>query len=205
MQSPLVPAFVAALAVCAVWVGYALSEARARRRFAALEQAWRTYAGVHGLAVVPFSTVSGVTSEAGPPLVRGERHGVPLELTVHSATRPLTMVEATLPGVSSEFVMLIRRRAGRSPRAFEGHAVQEAPTGNKAFDASFSLLSNEPDLARSLVDRRLAQVVLGFPRAFVDLCACENRFLLSWRGMETDRAVLDAAVEVVFTACRRRA
>jgi hypothetical protein len=48
-------------------------------------------------------------------------------------------------------------------------------------------------------------VVLAFPRAFVDLCACENRLLFSWRGMETDARVLDAAVEVVFTACRRRA
>jgi hypothetical protein len=73
------------------------------------------------------------------------------------------------------------------------------------FDAAFALLSNEPDLARSLVDRRLAQVVLGFPRAFVDLCARGNRIALRWRGMETDEAVLDAAVEVVFTACRRRA
>ena len=114
-------------------------------------------------------------------------------------------MEATLPGVASTFVLLIRRRARRLPRAYEGRPLQETPTGNKAFDAAFALLSNEPDVARSLVDRRLAQVVLGFPRAFVDLCACENRLLLSWRGMETDAAVLDAAVEVVFTACRRRA
>jgi hypothetical protein len=114
-------------------------------------------------------------------------------------------VEATLPGVSSEFVVMVRPRGRRLPRAFQGRSVQPAPTGNKPFDAAFALLSNEPDLARSLVDRRLAQVVLGFPRPFVDLRASNNRLLLSWRGMETDRAVLDAAVEVVFTACRRRA
>jgi hypothetical protein len=100
---------------------------------------------------------------------------------------------------------MLRRRARRLPRAFEGRRVEEALTGNKTFDATFALLSNEPDLARSLVDRRLAQVVLAFPRAFVELCACDNRLLLSWRGMEADRAVLDAALEVVFTACRRRA
>jgi hypothetical protein len=141
----------------------------------------------------------------GPPLVRGELQGVPVELTVHSSTLPLTCVEATLPGVSTDFVLRIRRRSRWLPRAFDRRPVQEAPTGNKAFDAAFSLLSNQPDLARSLVDRRLAQVVLGFPRAFVDLSARHNRLLLSWRGMETDGAVLDAAVQVVFTACRRRA
>lgn len=205
MQSTLVPVLVAVLSAAAVWVGYALSEVRARKRFALLEQAWRGYAAAHGLAIVPFAQLSGVAADVGPPLVQGEMHGVPLELTVHSSTRPLTCVEATLPGVGNDFVLVIRRRARRLPRAFEGRALCEAPTGNKAFDAAFALLSNEPDLARSLVDRRLAQVVLGFPRSFVELCACDNRFLVSWRGMETDPTVLDAAVEVVFTACRRRA
>jgi hypothetical protein len=205
VQSPLYAAFVAVLAAAAVWVGYALSEARTRRRFLALEQAWRAYAAAHGLALVPFAQLSGVASDVGPPVVRGELSGIPLELTVHSSTRPLTCMEATLPGAPSGFVLVIRRRARRLPRAFEGRPLAEAPTGNKAFDAAFALLSNEPDLARSLVDRRLAQVVLGFPRAFVDLCACDNRLLLTWRGMEADPTVLDAAMEVLFTACRRRA
>ena len=205
MPSSLVPALVAVLAAAAAWLGYALSEARTRRRFAALEQAWRVYAEGHGLRVLPFAELSGVSSDVGPPFVRGEMNGVALELTVRSSTRPITCVEATLPGVSGGFVLMIRPRARRLPRAFLGRSVQPAPTGNKAFDAAFALLSNEPDLARSLVDRRLAQVVLGFPRPFVDLRANDNRLLLSWRGMEVDRAVLDAAVEVVFTACRRRA
>ena len=205
MVSSLIPALVAALAAAAVWVGYALSEARARRRFKALERAWRAYAAEHGLVVVPFAELSGVPGDIGPPLVRGDLSGVALELTVHSSTRPVTCVEATLPGVSGSFVLTIRRRARRLPRSFAGSPVEEAPTGNKTFDATFALLSNEPDLARSLVDRRLAQVLLGFPRASVDLCACQNRFLLSWRGMEADRTVLDAAIDVVFAACRRRA
>jgi hypothetical protein len=205
VPSSLTPALVAALAAAAVWVGYAFSEARTRRRFEALERAWRAYGSDHGLQVVPFAELSGVPADVGPPLVRGELSGVALELTVHSSTRPTTRVEATLPGVSKSFVLTLRRRARRLPRAFEGRRIEEAPTGNKAFDAAFAVLSNEPDLARSLVDRRLAQMVLGFPRAFVHLCVSENRFLLSWRGMEADRAVLDAAVELVITACRRRA
>jgi hypothetical protein len=205
VHSPLVPALIAALSAAAAWVAYALSEVRTRRRFIALEDAWRAYAAAHGLAIVPFAQLSGVPSDVGPPLVRGELHGVAVELTIHSSTLPVTRVEATLPGVSTGFVLVIRRRARRLPRSFDGHPHQEAPTGNRTFDASFALLSNEPDLARSLVDRRLAQVVLGFPRAFVHLHARDNRLLLSWRGMETDTAVLDAAVEVVFTACRRRA
>jgi hypothetical protein len=205
VPSSLVPALVAVLAAAAAWLGYALSEARTRRRFAALEQAWKVYAEGHGLRVIPFAELSGVASDVGPPLVRGEMNGVGVELTVRSSTRPLTNVEATLPGVSSGFVVMIRPRGRRLPRAFQGRSVQAAPTGNKPFDAAFALLSNEPDLARSLVDRRLAQVVLGFPRPFVALHASNNRLLLSWRGMEADRAVLDAALEVVFTACRRRA
>ena len=205
MQSSLIPFLVAALAAAAVWVGYAIAEARARRRLAALERAFRGYATEHGLTVVPFVDVAGASPGAGPPLVRGELQGVALELTVHPSARSLTCVEAPLPGVSNGFVLQIRKRTRRLPRAFEGHPITEAPTGNKAFDAAFALLSNEPDLARSLVDRRLAQVVLGFPRVFVDLYACDNRLLLAWRGMETDRMVLEAAVEVVFTACRRRA
>jgi hypothetical protein len=205
MPDPLVPALVAALAAAAGWAGFSLSERRARRRFEEAERLWRTYAGARGLTLVPFADMSGVAGDVGPPLVRGEVNGVEIELLIHSSTRPVTSVEATLPGVSPEFVMLVRPRARRVPRSFEGRAIREAPTGNKAFDAAFALLSNEPDLARSLLDRRLAQVVLGFPRAFADLCAADNRFLLSWRGIEVDASVLDAAVEVVFTACRRRA
>jgi hypothetical protein len=205
MGSSLVPALVAVLCAAAVWAGYALDEARTRRRFAALERAFRVYAAAQELVVVPFAELSGVPSDVGPPLVRGEVQGVVVELTVRRSTRPLTSVEATLPGVSGDFVLVIRRRGRGRRRSFEGRPLEPAPTGNKAFDAVFTLLSNEPDQARSLVDRRLAQVVLGFPRPLVHLCASQNRFLLSWRGMETDRGVLDAAVEVVFTACRRRA
>lgn len=205
MPDTLVPALVAALAIAAGWAGFALSEARTRRRFQTLEQAWRDYARAHGLRMVSFATLSGVPTDAGPPIVHGEVQGVAVEITVHSSTRPVTCVEATLAGVSSDFAMVIRKRGRHLLRRFEGRKLSEAPTGNKAFDAAFTLLSSEPDLARSLVDRRLAQVLLAFPRAFVDLCAVDNRFLVSWRGMETDGAVLDAAVEVAFTACRRRA
>jgi len=212
MVGSLLPALFAALCAAAVWAGYALSEARARRRFATLESALRGYAAAHHLFLVTFAELSGIASDVGPPLVRGEVQGVAIELTVHSSTRPLTSVEALLPGVSSDFVMVIRRRRRLSPllrrglpllRALGG--LSEAPTGNKAFDAAFTLLSNEPDLARSLVDRRLAQVVLGFPRSGAELSARDNRLSLAWRGMETDQGVLDAALEVVFTACRRRA
>jgi len=212
MVGSLLPALFAALCAAAVWVGYALSEARARRRFAVLENAFRGYAAAHHLFLVPFAELSGVASDVGPPLVRGEVQGVAIELTVHSSTRPLTSVEASLAGVSSEFVMVIRRRRRVSPWLRKSlpllHALgglSEAPTGNRAFDAAFTLLSNEPDLARSLVDRRLAQVVLGFPRRGAELSARDNRLSLAWRGMETDSGVLDAALEVVFTACRRRA
>jgi hypothetical protein len=204
MPHPLVPALLAAAALGAIWALLMLTEALSRRRFGAVERVWRGYASCKGMRVTPFAAMSGVPSDVGPPLVQGEVQGVAVDLTIQSAARPLTRVEATLPGVSAAFVMAVRRRG--LLEALEGAPpLPEAPTGNKVFDAAFALLSNEPDLARSLLDRRLAQVVRGFPRRFVQLSARGNRLVLTWRGMETDPAVLDAAIEVVFTACRRRA
>jgi hypothetical protein len=199
---PILPALAAAAAVGAMWGGIALAEMRTRRRFLALERVFRAYAAGRGLTLVTFAELSGIRSDVGPPLMRGEVQGVELEVTLQSAPRPLTRVEATLPGISADFVLVIQPRGGAHPAP---RALEEAPTGNKAFDAAFALLSNEPDTARSLLDRRLAQVVLAFPRRFVELSVTDRRFLLSWRGMEADPAVLDAAVEVAFTACRRRA
>src|SRR5262249_52807274 len=153
--SSLVPALVAAVAAASVLLGYALSEARARRRFDALEQAWRVYAAAHGLALVPFSQLSGKPADVGPPLVHGQQQGVDVELTVHRSPPPPTCAEPPPPGPPESFAPLPPRRAPRPPRAYDGRPLTEASTGNKAFDAAFALLSNEPDLARSLVDRRL--------------------------------------------------
>jgi hypothetical protein len=200
MSQHLVPALVAVVAVAVVWLGFHLWEASSRRQLRALDRAFRRYAAARRMRLIP----SGIAADPGPSLVHGEVQGVEIDLRVErAATAPRTRVEATLPGVAPEFVMVIQRRDG--PLAHSIAGLVEAPTGNKAFDAAFALLSNEPDLARSLLDRRLAQVVLGFPKAFVELCARGKRFALSWRGLETDTRVLDAAIEVVFTACRRRA
>jgi hypothetical protein len=197
-----VPAIVAVVAVAVVWLGFTLWEAASRRRVRALASMFSRYAAERHMELVTFAELTGVVSDQGPPLLHGEVQGVPIDVSVESpSTRPSTRVTGTLPGVLPGFVMRIEPRA--SARRAAG--LLEAPTGNKAFDAAYALLSNEPDLARSLLDRRLAQVVLGFPRAFVELGALGQRFALSWRGLETDEEVLDAAVEVVFTACRRRA
>jgi hypothetical protein len=205
MSHPIVPALVAVAAVGLIWAGFAAWEVLARRRIVSLGRRWAAYAVAKGMELTTYAELSGVPSEVGPPLVQGEVQGVAVELRVQTTTRRLTRVEATLPGVAHEFVMLIRRRRRRVDATFGDQVLEEAPTGNKVFDAAFVLLSNAPDLARSLLDRRLAQVVLGFPRPYVELGAWENRFVLTWRGMEADPAVLDAAVQLVFTACRRRA
>jgi hypothetical protein len=208
MSLRLVPALFAVVAVAVVWLAFALWEATSRRRLSTLARAWSRYAEGRQMRLVSYAEIAGAppASEPGPSLVHGEVQGVPIDVSVErAATRPRTRVEGTLPGVLPEFVMVIQRRDDRSRGAPTPAGLAEAPTGNKAFDAAFALLSNEPDLARSLLDRRLAQVVLEFPRSFVELCAHGKRFALSWRGMETDERVLDAAIEVVFTACRRRA
>ncbi|APR85156.1 Hypothetical protein A7982_10505 [Minicystis rosea] len=204
MSQHLVPALVAVVAVAVVWLGFALWEASSRRRLHLLGAAWTRYARERRMEIISLAERASRGSEPGPSLVHGDVQGVEIDVTVErTATRPRTRVEATLPGVAPEFVMVIQRRDGR--RFSSERGLCEARTGNKAFDAAFTLLSNEPDLARSLLDRRLAQVVLCFPRSFVELCAHGKRFVLCWQGMETDARVLDAAIEVVFTACRRRA
>ena len=205
MAHPIVPALVAVAAVGLIWAGFAVWEAASRRHLGSLARLWAAYASTRGMELMTYAELSGIASEVGPPLVQGEVQGVAVALRIQTAARRLTRVEATLPGVARAFVMVIRRRGRWVDRTFDGLTLAEALTGNKAFDAAFVLLSNQPDLARSLLDRRLAQVVLGFPRPYVELGAWENRFVLTWRGMETDPAALDAALRVVFTACRRRA
>lgn len=202
MSPRLVPALVAVVAAVVVWLGFALWEAASRRRRRALAVAFRRCAADRRLAVVSAARPS-ATSDPGPALVHGEVLGVDVDLCVdRAAVRAETRVEGRLPGADPGFVMVIARRDGRR---VSRRGLVETRTGNRAFDAAFALLSNEPDLARSLLDRRLAQVVIGFPRRFVRLCAEGRRFALAWRGMETDAKVLDAAIEVVVTACRRRA
>ncbi len=205
MGQPILPVLSAAVLVALIAAVFALWEASSRRRLRALGRAWSAYAAAKGLRLTSFAELSGHPSDLGPPLVHGEVQGVAIELTLKNGARPLTRVEATLPGVPPALVLAIERRRRHGRAAQVGRPLAEAPTGNKAFDAAFALLSSDPDLARSLLDRRLAQVVLGFPRGFVELSARENRLRLSWRGVETDPGVLDAAIEVVFTACRRRA
>ncbi|MFT3775259.1 MAG: hypothetical protein QM820_58675 [Minicystis sp.] len=211
MSQRIVPALVAVVAVAIVWLGFALWEATSRRRLKSLAQAWSRYAQERRMRLISIAELArrasdpgATSSDPGPSIVHGEVLGVEIDVTVErTATRPRTKVEATLPGVAPEFVMVIQRRDGI--HIFPERGLSEARTGNKAFDAAYTLLSNEPDLARSILDRRLAQVVLGFPRGFSELCAHGKKFVLSWQGMETQPEVLDAAIEVVFTACRRRA
>lgn len=199
MAHSLAPALLAVAVVAACWAVFSAWESLARRRAEERARALRSYAEARSLALVPVPEIGG---EPGPPFVHGEVLGVPIDVLVE---RGATRVEGELPSVTASFVMVIEPRHRHPRKHAEERGLREARTGNRAFDAAFALLSNEPDLARSLLDRRLAHVVLGFPRAFVELSAAGKRFALAWRGVETDARVLDAAVEVVFTACRRRA
>lgn len=184
-----------------------LWRARARSRFGAVEAAWKKYAEANGMR---FTRASGrpfsAASKGTPPAIEAEVQGVLVYITLQITERgPMTRVEATLPSVSEEFLFAIYRRDSLTKLTPEFSDVTETITGNKVFDAAFALLSNESDLARSILDRRLAQVVGDFPRKFSYLYSSQSRFTLIWPGMETDRATLDAAVNLVWTACRRRA
>jgi len=186
---------------------FRLMNARSRRRFSAVEAAWKQYAEAKGMRFTRASSghLPG-GKKATPPSIEAEVQGVPVYITVQVTERgPMTRVEATLPSVAEDFLFAIYRRNSLTKLPTELSDVSEAKTGNKVFDAAFALLSNETDLARSILDRRLAQVVGDFPRKFSYLYSSQSRFTLIWPGMEAEPAVLDAAVNLVWTACRRRA
>jgi len=184
-----------------------LLRARSLGRFRGVEGAWKKYAEANGMR---FTRAAGMpwtgNNKGTPPAIEAEVQGVAVYITIQLTDRgPMTRVEATLPSVSEDFLFAIYRRNSLTKLPTELSDVSETITGNKVFDAAFALLSNETDLARSILDRRLAQVVGDFPRKFSYLYSSQSRFTLIWPGMETDGATLDAAINLVWTACRRRA
>ncbi len=196
---------IAALAVALASASTLLS--KRRRIFQDVEVAWKHYANKRGMRFVFMAGWSRATMVSGfPPAIEGEVQGVPVDISVdYTRGAPMTRVEASLPSVSGEFLFAIYRRPAVEKIRAQLRGVEETLTGNKVFDAAFALFSNDIDLARSILDRRLAQVVGDFPRDFSYLYASRTRFTLMWPGVETDPAALDAALQVVWTACRRRA
>jgi hypothetical protein len=185
-----------------------------KRRFEPVEVAWKKYAAERGMSFVSTPGWSRATMVTGfPPAIEGEIQGVPVKVLVDYAWgsamyprgTPLTRVEAALPTISDDFLFAIYRRSALSRVGSELRDVKETITGNKAFDAVFALFSNDSDLARSILDRRLAQVIGDFPRESSYVYARGTRFALTWPEVETNPEILDAAVQLVWTACRRRA
>ena len=205
MSPELVIVVVVALAVAMASASTFVS--KRRRVFQNVEVAWKDYAQKRGMRFIFVGGWTRATVVSGfPPAIEGEVQGVPVDVTIdYTRGAPMTRVEATLPSVSSDFLFAIYRRRTVDRIRAELRGVEEAVTGNKVFDAAFALFSNDVDLARSILDRRLAQVIRDFPRDFSYLYASRTHFTLMWPGVETDQAALDAAIQVVFTACRRRA
>jgi hypothetical protein len=131
--------------------------------------------------------------------------GLDVEFAVQDASPPVTRVWAPLVGVAPAFVMEIRRPGDLDGDSADQGDVLVTRTGNRAFDAAFRLRSNDGDAARSLVDRRVAQLVSDFPRCGLELRVERNRCCLAWPGSERDQAIVDLAVDLVFTACRPKA
>lgn len=178
-----------------------------KRRFQPLEVAWKQYAAKRGMRFVFVAGWNRATMVSGfPPAMEGEVQGVPIDVTIdYTRGAEMTRVDATLPGVNNDFLFAIYRRSSFK-KDMPGLAdMVETLTGNKVFDASYALYSNNSDLARSILDRRLAQVIGDFSREFTFLYVGRTRFTLLWLGMETDPKILDAAIHMVWTACRRRA
>jgi hypothetical protein len=195
------PVLLAILAAVAIWAQIRLAEAFARLRGERLLRLWREVASWR-----PTPTLAPAGFDA-PDLQRSraEVQGVAVDLAVHEATPPVTRVSAALPRAAPLFVVKIRRRGKRGAPLADDGTLKETKTGNRVFDGVFSLCTNDPDAARSLVDRRLAQLVSDFPRKSAMLCVDNNRCALSWAGTERDQGTMKLAIELVATACRRKA
>jgi hypothetical protein len=181
---------------------------RVRLELEGLDEALRGYAETRGLTFHPASAETSLDPDAAYVLasLTGDAHGVLIDVAVvRDEGRMVTRVEAPMPGVTAGFVVSIHRRSLLRPLRARLQSVESTRTGNKVFDAAFLLLSNDADKARSIVDRRLAQLVGNFPRRGARVEVREGRLSLSWDGAERDGAVLDAAMQVVWTGCRRRA
>lgn len=178
-----------------------------KRRFQPLEVAWKQFANERGMRFIFVAGWTRVRMISGfPPAMTGEIQGVPVEITLdYTQNAEMTRVDAILPGVTNDFLFAIYRRSAPSQIPQGSSSMADTPTGNKVFDAKFALYSNNSDLARSILDRRLAQVIGDFRREFTYLHVNRTRFALMWAGRETDPEALDEAIRVVWTACRRRA
>ena len=199
MASPVVPLLIAAGIAAAVSAGLALNNARARQRLERIRATWKAHAAGHGMRFVPSAADLAPYLDPQSPGLRAEVHGVEIDASVLTEQKT-TRVEAALPSVDSTFRVVFVKRGEEAPAG-----LVDAPTGNKAFDAAYGLFTNDADLARSILDRRLAHLVLSFPRKEAKLEAAGNRFVLSWPGVETDLVALDAGLSLVSQACRRRA
>lgn len=200
--------------VAAFGVALAIAGLRARARnhveraLTAVPEVLAGYAAARGMT---FHPAEGgwdprAPDEGIPPIVRGETHGTEIELRVGTTAGVIsTQITAELPKVPGEMEMEIRPR-GRWRRGFlRGAGSTAIATGNKRFDAAFVLRTNDADAARSIIDRRLAQMMGSFAPGFTRLSVRHNRLTLVWPGAERATAVLDAAVQLVGTGCRRRA
>ncbi|MEO7332216.1 MAG: hypothetical protein ABI193_26810 [Minicystis sp.] len=186
----------------------AFTRQRLRRQLEGFEEALRAYAVTHALKLIPASLGWDPRSphEGHPPAIAADQHGLALDVSLEiHGSGARTRVAADLPGVPADFLLIIHPRSSLTRLRARLRGVTEARTGNKVFERRFALLSNDADQARSLLDRRLAQVLGNFPRAFQEIAVEKNRFSLRWAGAEQSPAVLDAALHLVWTGCRRRA
>jgi hypothetical protein len=187
----------------------AFARQRLRKQLTGLDEAFLAYASTHHLTLIPASPGwdPRTPGDGSPPALRGELSELPVELHVElHGTRIRTRAEAALASVAEGFVLIIHPRGALARlRARVKKQLAEARTGNKVFDRRYALLSNDADQARSIVDRRLAQVVGNFPRTLGQISVNNNRFTLEWEGAEREPSVLDAALHLVWTGCRRRA
>lgn len=165
----------------------------ARRTGAA--RALDRYAAARGLVYAP------PTSPRASPKVTGASDGIPFVFDLYRLNgEPRTRVSTDAPRGRAAVLSVGQRHAFH----WQSEAVLEL--GEERFDRAYLVLTGADEDAEALREAKEALLLLDALRTGVWLRSDGHKVTLSWRGLESDPVVLDAARDaLVLIAARHRA
>ena len=165
----------------------------ARRTGAA--RALDRYAAARGLVYAP------PTSPRTSPKVTGASDGIPFVFDLYRLNgEPRTRVSTDAPRGRAAVLSVGQRHAFH----WQSEAVLEL--GEERFDRAYLVLTGADEDAEALREAKEALLLLDALRTGVWLRSDGHKVTLSWRGLESDPVVLDAARDaLVLIAARHRA
>ena len=157
--------------------------AQAHRKSAA-SRALERYARSRGLVFVPAPA----SSPGASPQVVGSRDEVRYVVDLYRLGGEMRTRISAVPGRGRAPVLSILQRG-----AFTVHEPSSLRLGDDALDRAFVVKNGGADDAEGLREAARALLLLDHHRKGVWLASDGSKVTVSWRGMESDPVVLDAA------------